>query len=59
LPTRIELEATTQSALDEISYACCEDIRAISERRLVRSLGRVDPLVMLSVSRTLRLFLDD
>ena len=58
-PTRIELEATTQSALDEISYACCEDIRAISERRLVRSLGRVDPLVMLSVSRTLRLFLDD
>jgi mRNA interferase MazF len=56
--TRIELEATTQSGLDETSYARCEDIRAISQRRLVRALGRVDPVVMLSVSRTLRLFLD-
>ena len=57
-PTRIELEATAQSGLDEISYARCEDIRAISERRLLRPLGRVDPVVMLSVSRTLRLFLE-
>jgi mRNA interferase MazF len=57
-PTRIEVEATEQNGLDEISYARCEDIRAISERRLLRPLGRVDPLVMLSVSRTLRLFLD-
>ena len=56
-PTRIELEATAQSWLEETSYARCEDIRAISERRLLRALGRVDPVVMLSVSRTLRLFL--
>jgi mRNA interferase MazF len=57
-PTRIEVEATEQNGLDETSYARCEDIRAISERRLLRPLGRVDPLVMLSVSKTLRLFLD-
>ena len=57
-PTRIELEATAHSGLEEISYARCEDIRAISERRLLRALGRVDPVVMLSVSRTLRLFLE-
>ena len=57
-PTRIELEATAQSGLDQTSYARCEDIRAISERRLLRALGRVDPVVMLSVSRTLRLFLE-
>ena len=58
LPTRIELEATAQSGLDVLSYARCEDIRAVSERRLLRVLGRVDPLVMLSVARTLRLFLE-
>ena len=57
-PTRIELEATAQSGLEEISYARCEDIRAISERRLLHVLGRVDPVVMLSVSRTVRLFLE-
>ncbi len=57
-PTRIEVEATAQNGLDETSYARCEDIRAISERRLLRPLGRVDPLLMLSVSKTLRLFLD-
>ena len=57
-PTRIELEATADSGLDVTSYARCEDIRAISERRLLRALGSVDPVVMRSVSRTLRLFLD-
>ena len=58
LPTRIEQKATAESGLDETSYARCEDIRAISERRLLRPLGRVDPAVMLSASRTLRLFLE-
>jgi len=49
-PTRIELEATAQSGLDETSYARCEDIRAISERRLVHAIGRADPVVMATVS---------
>jgi len=57
-PTRIEVEATAASGLDVTAYARCEDIRSISERRLLRALGSTDPLVMMSVSRTLRLFLD-
>lgn len=57
-PTRIDLKATADSGLDVTSYARCEDIRTISERRPLRALGRVDALVMLSVSRMLRLFLD-
>ena len=57
-PTRVEVEAAAGNGLDVTSYARCEDIRAISERRLVRALGRVDPVVMMSVSRTLRLLLE-
>ncbi len=57
-PTRFEVEATAGNGLDVTSYARCEDIRAISERHLLRTLGSVDPVVMLSVSRTLRLLLD-
>jgi len=58
-PTRIEVQATTiGNGLDVTSYARCEDIRSISERRLLRALGSVDPVVMLSVSRILRLFFD-
>ena len=57
-PTRIELEATPQRGLDQTSYARCEDIRAISQRGLLGPLGRVAPLVMLSVPRTLLLFLE-
>ena len=58
LPTRVEIEPNPTNGLDATSYARCEDVRGVSERRLLRSLGRVDPLVMLSVSRTMRLFLD-
>jgi hypothetical protein len=52
------------SALDALGRPSCwrktRDAlaRRPVERRLLRRLGRVDPLVMLSLSRTLRLFLD-
>lgn len=58
-PTRVELEPDAMNGLDTVSYARCEDIRAVSERRLVHSLGRVNPVVMSVVTRTLRIFLDD
>jgi len=58
LPTRVEIEPDARNGLDETSYARCEDIRAISERRLLRAIGRVDALVMAAVTRTMRLFLD-
>lgn len=57
-PTRVEVEPTSGNGLDVTSYARCEDIRSISERRLLRVLGRVDELVMLTVSGTMRRFLD-
>ena len=57
-PTRIELESTAQRGLDGTSYARCEEMRAISERHHLRPLGWADPLVMFSMSRTLRLFLE-
>ena len=58
LPTRIEIEPDGVNGLTETSYARCEDIRSISERRLVHVIGRVDVVVMAAVSRTIRLFLD-
>lgn len=58
-PTRVVIEPDGLNRLDAVSYARCEDIRAVSERRLVHSLGRVDPVVMTDVTRTLRIFLDD
>lgn len=58
LPTRIELEPTAATGLRETSYARTEDVRAISEARLVQRLGTVDSLVMSTVARTLRLMLE-
>ncbi len=58
LPTRIEIEPDGINGLSETSYARCEDIRSISERRLVHLIGRIDLVVMAAVSRTIRLFLD-
>jgi len=52
------MEATEQNGLDETASARCEETRAISARRLLRPPGRVDPPVMLSVSRTLQLLPD-
>ncbi|MGI8536429.1 MAG: type II toxin-antitoxin system PemK/MazF family toxin [Mycobacteriales bacterium] len=58
LPTRVEIEPSPLNGLDATSYARCEDIRGVSEHRLVRRIGVLDPLVMLTVSRTMRLFLE-
>jgi mRNA interferase MazF len=38
LPSHVELEPR-DSGLDEVSYAKCEDVKSISERRLVAKLG--------------------
>ena len=35
LPTRVEIEPTDLNGLRETSYARCEDIHSVSERRLV------------------------
>lgn len=57
-PTRVEIEAHPANGLDATSYARCEDIRSISERRLVHRTGAVDQVVMSSVAATSRRFLE-
>jgi mRNA interferase MazF len=49
-PTRVELE----QPLPQVSYAQCEQVRAVSARRLGRRLGRADPVVVAKVSLVLR-----
>jgi mRNA interferase MazF len=57
-PTRVEIEPDAANGLDETSYARCEDIRSVSERRLTHRIGAVDAIVMSAVARTLRTFLE-
>ncbi|HVF73415.1 MAG TPA: type II toxin-antitoxin system PemK/MazF family toxin [Acidimicrobiales bacterium] len=57
LPSHIEIEPR-DSGLSEVSYAKCEDVKSISDRRLVARLGSTDPGVMFSVGRTLTYLLD-
>ena len=57
-PTRVEIEVDAANGLDATSYARCEDIRPISERRLVHRTGSVSPVVMARVGTTGRRFLE-
>ena len=58
LPTRVELESDPRTGLTEASHARCEDIRSVSDRRLVRRMGAVDIVTMSSLARVLRTFLE-
>ena len=58
LPTRVEIEPDRRNGLDETSYARCEDIRSVSDRRLLHQLGTADALVMASVGTVVRIFLE-
>jgi mRNA interferase MazF len=57
LPSHIEIDSG-DSGLDEISYAKCEDVKSISEERLIGRLGIVDDEVAFQVARALRFLLD-
>lgn len=57
LPSHVELEVG-DTGLDAVSYAKCEDIKSISERRLVTRLGVTSPEVMFTIGRILRFLLD-
>lgn len=58
LPTRIEIEPDQRNGLTETSYARCEDIRSVSEQRLVYRLGAVDLTVLNAIGRVIRRFLE-
>ena len=57
LPSHVEIEPGA-SGLDEISYAKCEDVKSISEQRLVARLGAVGDKVTFDLARVLRFLLD-
>jgi mRNA interferase MazF len=56
LPSHVEIDPTS-SGLDELSYAKCEDVKSISEQRLIAQLGAVSDVVMLEIARALRFLL--
>ena len=58
LPTRLEIEPDRDDGLDETSYARCEDIRSVSERRLVHRVGTVDMRTMQEAGAIIRTFLE-
>ncbi|MBI1844823.1 MAG: type II toxin-antitoxin system PemK/MazF family toxin [Actinobacteria bacterium] len=57
LPSHIEIEPGA-SGLDETSYAKCEDVKSLSERRLVARLGAAGDEALFAIARTLRILLD-
>ncbi len=61
--TRRELNSHVEidepgSGLTTVSYAKCEDIKSISERRLVTRVGSVGPEVLFDISRRVQLLID-
>jgi mRNA interferase MazF len=57
LPSHIEIEPG-RSGLDEVSYAKCEDVKSVSEQRLVTRLGSVVDETLFAIARALRFLLD-
>lgn len=56
LASHIELDDPV-TGLDEISYAKCEDIKSVSERRLIARLGVVPAPGLFAIDRVLRFLL--
>ena len=57
LPSHVEIDRGG-SGLYEVSYAKCEDVKSISEQRLIGRLGAVGEEVMFQAARALRFLLD-
>lgn len=57
LPSHVELDPAA-SGLDEVSYAKCEDIKSVSEERLIARLGTAPVEAMFAIARSLQFLLD-
>jgi mRNA interferase MazF len=57
LPSHVEIEPGS-CGLDEVSYAMCEDVKSISEQRLITRLGTVPETITFNIARVLRFLLD-
>jgi len=57
LPSHVEIDPDS-SGMNEVSYAKCEDVRSISEQRLITHLGTVPAAEMFQIERVIRFLLD-
>jgi mRNA interferase MazF len=57
LPSHVEIESGS-SGLDAVSYAKCEDVKSISEERLIAHLGSATDAVTFDIGRVLRFLLE-
>ena len=57
LPSHIEIDPA-DSGLDAANYAKCEDLKSVSERRMIARLGQVGPQVAFEIDRVLRFLLE-
>jgi mRNA interferase MazF len=57
VPSHVEVEPGS-SGLDHVSYAKCEDVKSISEQRLIARLGTVTDEITFEIGRALRFLLD-
>lgn len=57
VPSQVEIEPT-ESGLDHPSYAKCEDVKSVSEGRLIDRLGVVGPEPLFDMGRVLRYLLE-
>ena len=57
LASHIEIEPG-RSGLDEVSYAKCEDVKSVSDQRLVTRLGSVVDETLFAIARALRFLLE-
>ena len=57
LPSHIEIEPDG-SGLHAITYAKCEDVKSVSEHRLISRLGAADEEALFAITRALRFLID-
>lgn len=57
LPSHVELDPES-SGLDSVSYAKCEDVKSVSERRLIARVGSANDEALFAIARALRFLLD-
>ena len=57
LEHHVRIPANDQTGLKQVSYAMTEQVRAMSEQRAGRQLGKISPETLEAISRYLHLFI--
>ena len=57
LPSHVEIEPG-RLGVDDVSYAKCEDLKSVSEDRLISRLGQVPEETVFQIARVLEFLLD-